>query len=45
MPTSTWKNISTFIEIIRSVQPRSFLDIGIGFGRWGLLVREYTDVW
>ena len=45
MPTSTWKNISTFVEIVRTVQPHSFLDIGIGFGRWGMLVREFTDVW
>lgn len=31
-------------EIIR-LQPSSVLDIGIGFGKWGLLVREYAEVW
>lgn len=31
-------------EIIR-LQPQSVLDIGIGYGKWGLLVREYAEVW
>src|SRR5262249_16496078 len=26
------------------IQPESVLDIGIGFGKWGFLVREYTDI-
>lgn len=31
-------------EII-GCQPNSVLDIGVGYGKWGLLVREYTEVW
>jgi predicted TPR repeat methyltransferase len=45
MPSSTWHNIETFVEIIRELRPASFLDIGVGNGKWGFLVREYTDVW
>lgn len=45
MPSSTWHNIETFVEIIRKLQPASFLDVGVGNGKWGFLVREYTDVW
>lgn len=45
MPSSTWRNIEMFVSIIRELQPASFLDIGLGNGKWGFLVREYTDVW
>ena len=45
MPSSTWHNIETFVAIIRELQPASFLDIGVGNGKWGFLVREYVDVW
>jgi hypothetical protein len=45
MPSSTWHNIETFVEIIRELRPASFLDVGVGNGKWGFLVREYTDVW
>jgi 2-polyprenyl-3-methyl-5-hydroxy-6-metoxy-1,4-benzoquinol methylase len=31
-------------KIIRE-QPRSVLDVGVGFGMAGMLVREYGDVW
>jgi hypothetical protein len=27
------------------LSPTSVLDVGIGMGKWGLLTREYTDVW
>jgi len=27
------------------MKPRSVLDIGVGFGKWGHLCREYLDVW
>jgi Methyltransferase domain len=45
MPSSTWHNIETFVEIIRELRPSSFLDVGVGNGKWGFLVREYSDVW
>ncbi|HEX8220872.1 MAG TPA: class I SAM-dependent methyltransferase [Chloroflexia bacterium] len=45
MGTSNWQNISYSIEMIREINPRSVLDVGSGFGRWGFLCREMLDVW
>lgn len=27
------------------IEPKQVLDVGIGFGRWGMIVREFCDVW
>ncbi len=45
MPSSSWKHISKALEKIYDFSPNSVLDIGIGFGKWGFLLREYLDVW
>lgn len=45
MGTSNWQNISYNIDLIRKINPKSILDIGIGFGRWGILCREFLEVW
>ena len=45
MPTSHPKIISPIAQKILDLKPMSVLDIGIGFGKWGALSREYTDVW
>lgn len=45
MPSASWKHISTALEKIYDLSPTSVLDIGIGFGKWGFLLREYLDVW
>lgn len=45
MSTSNWQNISYNIELVRKLNPASILDIGIGFGRWGFLFREFLDLW
>lgn len=45
MPTSVWRGIEAFIEIVTKTRSTSFLDIGVGNGKWGFLFREYTDVW
>lgn len=44
MSTSNWQNISDTITIIRKVNPQSILDVGVGFGKWGFLCREYLEV-
>lgn len=44
MPTSNPKIITPIIEYISKNAPESVLDVGIGFGKWGALIREYTDV-
>ena len=44
MPSSTWVHTSTVQDLIWKYQPKSILDIGPGFGRWGFLCRELLDV-
>ncbi len=44
MPTSHHSYISDVIDIVRKKKPKSILDIGVGFGKWGHLFREYTDI-
>ena len=45
MGTSNWQNISYCVGTLRRLMPTSVLDVGTGFGRWGLLCREFLDVW
>ncbi|MBE2228167.1 MAG: class I SAM-dependent methyltransferase [Ignavibacteria bacterium] len=45
MGTSNWQNISYNIELVRKLDPRSILDVGAGFGRWGFLFREFLEIW
>jgi len=44
MPSSRPNTIPTVIHLIRQLKPRSILDVGVGFGKWGHLFREYTDI-
>lgn len=44
MPSSQAWRIPHVAELIYKLKPRSVLDIGIGFGKWGVIAREYTDV-
>ena len=45
MGTSNWQNITYNIELIRKLDPQSILDAGAGFGRWGILFREFLEIW
>jgi hypothetical protein len=45
MGTSNWQNISYCVGVLRRLKPTSVLDVGTGFGRWGVLCREFLDVW
>ncbi|MBN1329078.1 MAG: class I SAM-dependent methyltransferase [Candidatus Heimdallarchaeota archaeon] len=45
MPSSHWNQIDTVIEIFFKLNPKSVIDIGCGFGKWGFLLREYLEVW
>lgn len=45
MATSNWQNISYNISIVRKINPRSILDVGVGFGRWAVLFREFLEIW
>jgi hypothetical protein len=44
MPSSRPNVIPTVLHVVRQLRPSSILDIGVGFGKWGHLFREYTDI-
>ena len=44
MPSSRPTTIPVVIHLLRQLKPRSILDVGVGFGKWGHLFREYTDI-
>ena len=44
MPSSRPNTVPTVIHIVKQLRPASILDIGVGFGKWGHLFREYTDI-
>jgi len=44
LPSSQLHQISTIVEIIAAANPRSLLDIGAGFGKYGVLAREYLEL-
>jgi len=44
MPHSVSNHITKMLEHVYYLQPRSVLDIGCGFGKWGLLCRELLDI-
>jgi len=44
MPSSRPNTIPIIINLLRQLQPQSILDVGVGFGKWGHLFREYTDI-
>ncbi len=37
--------IPVIVHAARQIKPRSILDIGCGFGKYGMLFREYLDIW
>lgn len=44
MPSSNYFLIPHICARIIGLRPASILDIGIGFGKYGFLAREYTDI-
>jgi len=44
MPTSNMATCHDMIRIIDYIQPKTVLDVGCGYGRWGYLVREIMDI-
>lgn len=37
----SWQQIPFYIKAMLDVAPHKILDVGIGFGRWGMLIREF----
>lgn len=44
VPSSRHTIIPTIIHWVVQLDPQSILDVGTGFGKWGHLFREYTDI-
>jgi len=44
MPSSRPYAIPYVVSLITRLQPATILDVGVGFGKWGYLFREFTDV-
>ena len=45
MPTSRFSQLNEIVETICRTKPDSLLDVGIGFGKYGFLAREYLELW
>jgi len=45
MPSSCYTQISIIVWLIKSINPMKMLDVGIGFGKYGFLAREYLELW
>lgn len=45
MPTGYHGIIPDVVELLRKEQPKKVLEIGAGFGKWGVLLREYLEVY
>lgn len=43
--TGNYQHLGDAIAWLRTIDPRSVLDVGCGFGRWGVLCREFLDIW
>ena len=43
MPSSMHFNLTFMTDFIFRCKPKTVLDIGIGFGKWGLLCREFIE--
>jgi len=45
MPSSHHFQLNEIIDLIIRTNPKKILDIGIGFGKYGFLSREYLELW
>ena len=45
MPTSDFSTIPEVLRRVIRADPKSILDIGVGFGKWGMLFREYLELY
>ncbi len=44
MPSSAFSAMESILGLVGLVKPASVLDIGVGFGKTGFLIREYFDL-
>lgn len=43
MPTSDFRHIPQVLDEVYALQPECTIELGIGFGKWGVLLREVLD--
>jgi len=43
MPTSEFRQIPHVLEVLARERPRTVLDVGAGYGKYGFLAREFAD--
>lgn len=43
--TSTLYSTEWIVDQLRALNPRSIVDVGCGWGRWGFLAREFLELW
>ncbi len=43
MPISDYRHIPLVLDEVYALQPETVLELGIGFGKWGVLLREVLD--
>jgi len=44
MPSSHYFQLNEIVRLVTLTNPRSLLDIGVGFGKYGFLSREYLEL-
>ena len=44
MAASDYQCIYEVLHVIEQVKPRSILDVGVGFGKWGIMCRDILEI-
>jgi hypothetical protein len=45
LPSSHYLQLNEIVDLVVRTRPEKVLDIGIGFGKYGFLAREYLELW
>jgi hypothetical protein len=45
MPVSDYHQISDVLAVVEQANPEKVLDVGVGFGKWGILCREVLELY
>jgi len=45
MPVSDYHQISDVLAVVQQANPDRLLDVGVGFGKWGVLCREVLELY
>ena len=45
MPITYSSQINEIVQLVILTDPKKLLDVGVGFGKYGFLSREYLELW